>query len=181
MVPQGCPCPGVGGPAVSGPQLQSLRGVLALMWMAYSCSLSGTYPVGMEPVLPRAHLQPHVLSAVSPSASLSDCLLTCLLSLLADAFSYVCSSRNTLCSSDQLKVWYAPSVSVPTGHDCKRHRAVHGLFPDRAPCSLLLLKPCPVHAPYILEQQVPRNCLDIHLVCKDICLLSPKHAAYFMK
>lgn len=147
MVPQGCPCPGVGGPGVSGPQLQSLRGVLAMTWMAHSCSPSGMYPGHMEPLLPRAYLQPRVPSAVSPSASLSDCLLTCLLSLLADAFPYVCSSRNTLCSSDQLRVWCTPSVSVPTRHDCKQHGAVHGLFPDRAPCSPLLLKPCPVHAP----------------------------------
>ena len=87
MVPQGCRCSGVGGPGVSGPQPQSLSGVLALMWMAHSCSPSGAYPVGMEPLLSRARLQPRVPSAVSPSASLADRLLMCPLSLLADALS----------------------------------------------------------------------------------------------
>jgi len=113
MVPQGCPCPGVGGACVSGPQLQSLRAVLALMWVAYSYSPSAMYPVGMDPLLPRAHLQPHVPSAVPPSASLSGHLLTSPVPAGSCSFLHMLKQEYSVCSSDQLEVWCTRLVSVP--------------------------------------------------------------------
>lgn len=93
MVPQGCCCSGVGDVDVSGPQPQSLRcpcpGV-------DSCSPSGDLAWNLS--CPE-HTSSH-MSLLQASQTISSCLL----SLLADALSYVCSSRNALRSSDQLKV-----------------------------------------------------------------------------
>lgn len=57
------------------------------------------------------------------------------------------------------------AVSLHASWSCSLHLgAVQGLLPQRAPCSLLLLKPCSGCAQNIFEKQALKNCWHVHLV-----------------